>query len=221
MVFSSGVIGRDELHAHGLGLLGEVVQDPLAVALLEVILPLVGVLLPVGEHGVDQAGQLVGSGRDGLGFVHARAHATVVRAQRRLARTQGRCRQPQRLGRAVGAALGFAAHDLAPGDLGARTQTQPGGEVLVTGELAHVSAHLGDHHQRGGHVDAVDAGEVHAAHLKELGAQIELRGIASAPALLAFGRFVFAHMQSLQLRLNLRVALSQLGATEVKRSTQT
>lgn len=26
MVFSSGVIGKDELHTHGLGLLGEVVQ---------------------------------------------------------------------------------------------------------------------------------------------------------------------------------------------------
>ena len=89
--------------------------------------------------------------------------------------------------------------------------------MLVAGELAHVGAHLGDHHQRGGHIDAVDAGEVHTAHLKELGAQIELRGIAGAPALLAFGRFVFAHMQDLQLRLNLRVALGQLGATEVKR----
>lgn len=101
MAFSSGVVGGDELHAHGFGLLGEVVQDPLAVALLEVILPPVGVFLPVGEHGVDQSGQLVGSGRDGLGFVHARAHSPVVRPQRRLARTQCRCRQPQRLGRAV------------------------------------------------------------------------------------------------------------------------
>ena len=78
MAFSSGVVGGDELHAHGFGLLGEVMQDPLAVALLEVILPPVGVFLPVGEHGVDQSGQLMGSGRDGLGFVHARAHSPVV-----------------------------------------------------------------------------------------------------------------------------------------------
>ena len=70
MVFSSGVIGGDELHAHSLGLLSEVVQDPLAVALLEVILPPVGVFLPVGEHGVDQSGQLVGSGRHRFGLVH-------------------------------------------------------------------------------------------------------------------------------------------------------
>ena len=31
MAFSSGVVRGDELHAHGFGLLGEVVQDPLAV----------------------------------------------------------------------------------------------------------------------------------------------------------------------------------------------
>ncbi|MDO9202236.1 MAG: hypothetical protein Q8K50_04675 [Hydrogenophaga sp.] len=37
MVFSSGVVRGNELHAHGLGSLGEVVQDALAVAFLEVV----------------------------------------------------------------------------------------------------------------------------------------------------------------------------------------
>lgn len=120
MMFSNGVVGGDDLHAHSFGLLSEVVQYPLAVALLEVVLPPVGVLLAFGEHGVDQSGQLVGRGRDGLGFVHARAHSPVVRPQRRLARTQGRCRQTQRLGRAVGAALGLSTHDLAAGALKAK-----------------------------------------------------------------------------------------------------
>ena len=58
-------------------------QDPLAVALLEVVLPPVGVFLPVGEHGVDQARELVCGGGDRFGPVHARAHAPVVRAQGR------------------------------------------------------------------------------------------------------------------------------------------
>ncbi|MBT9160601.1 MAG: hypothetical protein DDT26_01888 [Dehalococcoidia bacterium] len=74
MVFSSGVVGADELHAHGLGLLGEVVQDPLAIPFLEVVLPPVGVFLAVGEHGVDQSGQLVGSGCDGTRVKSMRAH---------------------------------------------------------------------------------------------------------------------------------------------------
>ena len=61
MVFSSGVGRRDELHTYGFGLLREIVKDPLAIPLLEVVLPPVGVFLPVGEHGVDQSGQLVGA----------------------------------------------------------------------------------------------------------------------------------------------------------------
>ena len=83
MVFSSGVVGGDELHAHGFCPLGEVVQDALEVTLLKVVLPPVGVLLAVGEHGVDQSGQLVGCGCHGPGFVHACTHAPVVRTQLR------------------------------------------------------------------------------------------------------------------------------------------
>lgn len=63
MVFSSKVVGGHELRAHGLGPLSEVAQHPLAVTLLKVILPPVGVFLPLGEHGLDQSGQLVGSSR--------------------------------------------------------------------------------------------------------------------------------------------------------------
>lgn len=38
MVFSSGDVRWNELHSHGFGLLSEVIQDALAIALLEVIL---------------------------------------------------------------------------------------------------------------------------------------------------------------------------------------
>jgi hypothetical protein len=47
-------------------------------------------LSPLGWEHINQSRQLVGSGRDGLGLVHACAHAPVVRTQCRLARTQGR-----------------------------------------------------------------------------------------------------------------------------------
>lgn len=60
-----------ERHAELLGAPGEVVDHALAVTLLEVVLALIGVLLPLGEHGVDEAGEFVGGGGDGLGFVHA------------------------------------------------------------------------------------------------------------------------------------------------------
>lgn len=88
--------------------------------------------------------------------------------------------------------------------------------MLVPGELAHVRSHLGEHHQRSGHVDAVNAREVHAAHLNQLRAQIELGGVAGTPTLLALSRCILAHMQGLQLRLDLRITLGQLGAAEVK-----
>ena len=60
MNFSSGLFSGHKRHAHLLGLLCQVVQDTLAVALFEVVLPVVDVLLALGQHGVDQSRQLVG-----------------------------------------------------------------------------------------------------------------------------------------------------------------
>ena len=51
-------------------------QDTLAEALLEAVPSPVGVFLPVGEHGVDPSGELVG-GSHAFGLVHARAQAPV------------------------------------------------------------------------------------------------------------------------------------------------
>lgn len=45
--------------------------------------------------------------------------------------------------------------------------------MLVAGEAAHVGADLGDDDQGGGDIDAVDAGEIDAAHLEQPGAQVE------------------------------------------------
>jgi len=50
----------------------------------------------------------------------------------------------------------------------------------------HIPAKNGGR-QRRGDVDAVDAREVHAAHLEQLGAQVELRRVARPAALLALG----------------------------------
>ena len=69
MVSSGGRFAGSELHAHRLGALREVVQHPLAIALLALVLPRVGVPLPLGERGVDLPSELVGFSflqRDGL-----------------------------------------------------------------------------------------------------------------------------------------------------------
>ena len=98
MARSRGLRVGDEFQAQFFGALRELAHDFFAVAFLKIVLALVGILLALGQHGVDQPGQLVGSGGDGLGLVHARAHATEVGTQGRLAGTQGgsgqsRCRR--------------------------------------------------------------------------------------------------------------------------------
>ena len=70
-----------------------------------------------------------------------------------------------------------------------------------------MSTPLRDHRQRGGHVDAVNTREVHAAHLEQLHAKIELGRVARAAALLALGRLAVMSLQALQLRFDLAVAL--------------
>jgi hypothetical protein len=129
-VLYAGLFSGDELHAELLGALCQLAENALlVVTLLVVVLALVGVLLALGEHGIDEACQLVGGSGDGFGLVHTRAHASEVRAERGLAGSQRRGGQAQGLGRAVGTALGLAAHHLATGDLGAWAQTHPACEV--------------------------------------------------------------------------------------------
>ena len=192
-------------------------QHPLPITLFVVGLTLIGVFLALGQHAVDQPRQFVRRRRHRLGFVHAGAQPAEIGAQRRLAGAQCRSRQPQRLCCSVRAPFGLAAHHLATGDLRARTQSQPRREVLVRRESAHVGSDLADDHQRGGHVDAVDAREVHAAHLEQPRAQVELRRVAGLAALLAFVRLDRSDVQPLQLRLDFLVALRKLLAAEVER----
>lgn len=64
-------------------------QQPLAITLLVVGLALIGVVLALGQHAVDQPRQLARSRRHRLEFVQAGAHPSEVRAQRRLAGAQG------------------------------------------------------------------------------------------------------------------------------------
>lgn len=74
MIFS-GSLGNwfdgHERHAELLDPPGEVVKHALAVTYFEIVLPLIGVLPPFGEYGVDEAGDFLGGDGGGLGFVHA------------------------------------------------------------------------------------------------------------------------------------------------------
>ena len=94
-VVLNGIVAGNELHAHGFDLLGKVVQEALAVALLEASLSPTGVFLAVGEHGkIRRASLWGGSGARRFGLVYASAQAPVVPPVCRLARTQSRRRSP-------------------------------------------------------------------------------------------------------------------------------
>ena len=71
MMFSGGLLDGYHLHAELRGAQRQGTQHTFAVALLVVVLALIGVLLALGQHHVDQPSELVGSRGDGLGLVHA------------------------------------------------------------------------------------------------------------------------------------------------------
>ncbi len=121
----SELFGGNEFHADFFGALSELPEYAFAVALFVIILALVGVFFALGLHGIDQAGELMGGGGYRLEFVHARAHSPEVGAE---GRGSG---QTQGLGGTIRAALSLAAHHLATGNLGARTQAQQYGEAIL------------------------------------------------------------------------------------------
>lgn len=73
-MFSGRLRDGDHLHAELGSALGQCTQHALAISLLVVILALVGVLLALGQHRVDQPSQLVGGGGDGARVKSMREH---------------------------------------------------------------------------------------------------------------------------------------------------
>ena len=212
MVLSDFGQGR-ELKAEPFSALFEVVHDALAVAFFVIVLPLVRIFASLGQQGVDQAGQLMGGRGDGLRPIEAGTQAAVIGAQGRLARTQGRGGQPQGLGRPVRGALAGPREDFAAGNLGARAQPEPGGEVLGALEAGQVGADFRHHFQCRRRIDAVDAGQIDAAHPEEVGPDIEFRGIPGPRAASILARVADGfRLQRGQHGFELLIALGQPSA---------
>src|SRR6266700_2257211 len=82
--------------------------------------------------------------------------------------------------------------------------------------FAHIPSHFAEDRRRGHDIDAVDLGQVHTAHAKQLSAQVELRSISflllEPPfPLLFWQRGTFAPVFSLlQILLDLSIALEHL-----------
>ena len=89
---------------------------------LIVLLPRVYVGGPVFEHEVEQSGQLVGRGRDGLGLSQLGFLATQEGAQGGVAAVKAVRSQAEGGGSPVGRGFGLGGEDLAPGGLVAGAQ---------------------------------------------------------------------------------------------------
>ena len=75
MVDSGRLLIFDEYRTRFFGTLSQLSEYALAVAFFVIVLTSVGIFLVLGQHRIDQAGELMGGGGDGLGFVHTRAHS--------------------------------------------------------------------------------------------------------------------------------------------------
>src|SRR5487761_2274089 len=183
----------------------EVVDDALAVTLLVVVLAPVDVFGSFGQHGVDEAGQFVGGGGNGLGFVESPGEATVVGTESRLTSTQGKGCHAQGLSQSIRCVFRGTREYLATRDLGTGAQSKPRGKVLGALEAGQVRTNLRDYFQGGGGLDAVDVGEINTAGTQQRRAQIKPL-FARPPALALWcGRRIMA-IQAFELRLNLNVA---------------
>src|SRR5437762_9384880 len=96
-----------------------------------------------GEDGVDESGELMGGGGDGVAGTQASGEAAVVGPECALTALQSLCGELEGTGDAIGDALGGARQALAAGDAGTGAQPQPGGEALGGGEFAQIRTHLG------------------------------------------------------------------------------
>jgi len=139
----------------------------------------VAILGAVLEHGIDDAGELVGGGGDALGLAEPGAHVAAETAQGAVAVQQALGGHTQRGGGAVLALEGAAADDLTAGLVVVGAHAQPGSKVLDGRPGAHVHADFAEQLVGDEDVDTIDLGQVHAGHLVEIQAEVEGRRIAA------------------------------------------
>ncbi len=114
----------------------------------------------VFDETIDDPGQFVSGGGDGFGCPESGLHATVEAAQGALAPFQRGGGQAQSVAGSVDDATRSTAEHFAAADAIVRTKSQPGTEMFLGGESAHVGPHFGEQHQAGQRPNAFDGGQV-------------------------------------------------------------
>ena len=118
------------------------------------------VVLSGGDQVIDDAGQFVGGGCDGLGSAEAGSHTAIEVAQMGFAARQRLgCNAQRMAGTAVGLA-GPGRQYLAAAFLVGRAQGKPTGEGSHISEATEIGANFGQQGVRGESADAGDGGQV-------------------------------------------------------------
>src|SRR5262247_2909336 len=127
--------------------------------------------------------------------------------------------EAERGGRAARRRFGAAAVLLAPGEVAAGREAEPGGEVFFRRPPSHVDSDLADDGEGGGCVNAVELGEVDPGEAMQVLAGIEAEGRASSlapPACVGPGRRAGPVREPRELRLDRTVARRDLRLVELE-----
>jgi hypothetical protein len=160
---------RHTLQIQFTGLALEPLEPLLAASGCIMLHPLVDVWLAKFTPAVNQTGEFVGHGGDGFGGAKAGSQASIGGPQSTFTVPQMLSRQAPGVSCTVDHVAGAASEHSASADPVVRTSATPRSEGFFAFPPAHVQADRRDEGLGGEHLDAVDAGEVHAADTGELG----------------------------------------------------
>ena len=112
----------------------------------------------LGDHGVEDAGELVGGGDDAFGFAEAAFHAAGVVAEGAFAFGGGFGGHAEGGGHAAGDAAGFGFEDAASADAVVGAEAEPGAEAAGVGDAGEDAGCGGwwEHGGKGGGVWRAD-----------------------------------------------------------------
>ncbi len=174
-----------------------------------------------GEHAVEDAGDFMSGGGDGLGRAEASAHTAVEVAEAGVGVAGGLSGEAKGGGGGGDDFTGFSAEDFAAGDTVVRAKAHPGSEVTGRGEASfQVDAGFADDGVDQLGFKARDGGEVDSADAVQFGARVETQGVALGLAAGAgsvgqgFNLGIGSAGEGGEQLLDLQVALVDLGLVE-------
>ncbi len=119
------------------------------------------------EHGIDQTGQFVSCGGNGLGCSQSCPLSSKISSQSALGIEKRKGCHAKSSSGLVGNRFGRTAQDLAAADLSPGRQTKPRGKMLGRLPTAHIRTDLRKNLEGGVGIDTVNTGQINSRHALE------------------------------------------------------